>query len=290
MRAAEELRPGSLWSLWDMLEFGCGQFYDVTCELRDLRHLIKAGTEFSNPEDAPNPDELHDMLCRIVGDGLRRLKEQLRIIGCNVTISAVDGYLGLLGPGISLTREGLVSALDDVDSQLRRESSAITLFALSYIEKELFRPSTPLFGQDVANKFGSVEYEIEEAGKCLAFGRSTASAFHSLRTLEAGIRALTRCLGIPDPTKGVDRTWGKVLRSVKDEIDRRWPPSLVRSGDAKLCEQAYATLSAMNPYRNDTMHLDQKYTEQEAKDILAIVGAFMRKLASRMDDNGFPQA
>ena len=36
--------------------------------------------------------------------------------------------------------------------------------------------------------------------------------------------------------------------------------------------------------------LDEKYTPQEAKDIFAIVGAFMRKLASRMDENGDPKA
>jgi hypothetical protein len=44
-----------------------------------------------------------------------------------------------------------------------------------------------------------------------------------------------------------------------------------------------------NPYRNATMHLDQKYTEEEAKHIFEIVKGSMRKLASRCDENGDPK-
>jgi hypothetical protein len=104
---------------------------------------------------------------------------------------------------------------------------------------------------------------------------------------------MSRCLGISDPTKAIDRTWGKVLRAIKDECDRRWPPNLVRihGSDAELFDNAYAALAAMqNPWRNSTMHLDQKYTAEEARHIFEIVGGFMRKLASRMDENGHPLA
>ena len=45
-----------------------------------------------------------------------------------------------------------------------------------------------------------------------------------------------------------------------------------------------------NPWRNAIMHLDQKYTLEEARHIFEIVGGFMRKLASRMDENGLPLA
>jgi hypothetical protein len=39
-----------------------------------------------------------------------------------------------------------------------------------------------------------------------------------------------------------------------------------------------------------TMHLDQKYTEAEAKHVFEIVKGFMIKLASRCDENGNPKA
>jgi len=106
------------------------------------------------------------------------------------------------------------------------------------------------------------------------------------------IRALARCLGIPDPTKASDRNWGNILKAVKDEIDRRWPNASNRlSGDGQFFYEAYAGLAALqNPWRNATMHLDQKYTEEEARHIFEIVGGFTKKIASRMDENGEPRA
>jgi hypothetical protein len=157
---------------------------------------------------------------------------------------------------------------------------------------KLYEPNDPLFGVMVDKNFGSVTYEIEEAAKCLALARSTASAFHSIRCLEAVIGALSRCLGIPDPTKASDRNWGKVLGNIKDELDKRWPSSSTRlSGDGEFFDGAYAALAAMqNPWRNATMHLDQKYTEEEAKHVFEVVKGFMMKLADRMNENGAPKA
>jgi hypothetical protein len=151
---------------------------------------------------------------------------------------------------------------------------------------------TNLFGLDVATKFPSVVYEIAEASKCLALERSTASAFHSIRCLEAGIRALSRCLQIADSTKASDRNWGAMLKTLKDRIDQRWPGSSTRlSGDGEFFDNAYAALAAMqNRWRNATMHLDQKYTDEEARHIFEVVKGFMKKLASRIDEDGKPLA
>jgi len=122
--------------------------------------------------------------------------------------------------------------------------------------------------------------------------RSTASAFHSIRALEAAIRAIARCLGIHDPTRAQDRSWGNVLKSVKTEYERRWPTTGGRmTGDGRFFEEAHGLLAAIqNPYRNATMHLDQKYTVEESRHMFEVVGGFMRKLASRMDENGHPLA
>jgi hypothetical protein len=110
--------------------------------------------------------------------------------------------------------------------------------------------------------------------------------------LEGGKKSLSRCLGISDQTRGADRNWGKMLASIKNEIDRRWPTTAHRmNGDGQFFENNYAALAAMrNPWRNSTMHFEQIYTEQDARDLLAIVGAFMRGLASRMEENGDPLA
>lgn len=63
------------------------------------------------------------------------------------------------------------------------------------------------------------------------------------------------------------------------------------TGDGRYFEEAYGALSGIqNPWRNATMHLDQKYTTEEAQHVLDMVGGFMRKLASRCDEMGEPKA
>ena len=186
-----------------------------------------------------------------------------------------------------------LSRCSDIESRLRDELEAVILLQIDKTQLANYCPKEPLFGAEVAAKFPTVKYEIEEASKCIALDRCTASAFHSIRCLEAGIRAIARRVsGISDPTRGADRSWMKLLGFIKSEIDRRWPPPFIRNGgDAELFENAYAALSGMqNPWRNSTMHLDQKYTLEEARHIFEIVGGFMRKLASRMDEDGSPPA
>ena len=63
------------------------------------------------------------------------------------------------------------------------------------------------------------------------------------------------------------------------------------TGDAKLFDEAFGMVAAMaNPYRNATMHLDSVYTLEDAKHVVELVKGFMKKIASRMDENGLPLA
>jgi hypothetical protein len=179
----------------------------------------------------------------------------------------------------------------ELQGRLIDELDSRTFWSMTMSEAELYEPKSPLFGSDVQANFPSGAYDIDEAAKCLALGRSTAGAFHSIRCLEAAIRATSRCLGIPDPTKAADRNWGKMLSSIRGEIDGRWPASTDRlTGDGQTFEVVYAALAAMqNPWRNATMHLDHKYTEEEAKHIFDVVGGLMRRVASRCDEDGNPK-
>jgi hypothetical protein len=113
-----------------------------------------------------------------------------------------------------------------------------------------------------------------------------------IRSLEAGIAALSRCLGIPDPTKAHERSWFKLLEKIKAEIDKRWPTNSDRlSGDGSFFDTAYGALSGMqNPYRNASMHLDKIYTPDDARHVFETVRGFMIALANRMDEDGNPRA
>jgi hypothetical protein len=274
-------RPCGPWSLWDMLTTKAKPFVDASFLIgqlglavldKNVRGFQAETVEYVNGQiDALIP-QLEALDCHFTIISAKRLKETIN--SPNVTPLQCSHYLTQL-------RDRLPDQLDST-----------FLISLSTSERALFEPAEPLFGNDVASKFPSAIFEVEECGKCYALGRFTASAFHSIRTLEAAIRAMSRCLGIPDPTRASDRNWGALLKAVRDEIDRRWPGSSSRmSGDGEFFDGAYAALAAMqNPWRNATMHLDQKYTPDEAGHVMDIVKGFMKKLASRMDEDGRPLA
>jgi hypothetical protein len=184
--------------------------------------------------------------------------------------------------------------IDDITNTLTRELSLTTILVLEPRERSYFSPNEPLFGAEVASKFQShAMFEIDEAAKCLALGRSTASVFHLMRVMEIGVRTIAKCLGIPDPIKPSDRNWGRMLKNIWDEgIAKKWPTSTDRTtGDGEIFESLYASLDAVkNPWRNATMHVENKYTNDEAEHIFVAVRGFMKKLASRMDEQGLPRA
>ncbi|MDZ4374448.1 MAG: hypothetical protein U1C74_23910 [Phenylobacterium sp.] len=149
----------------------------------------------------------------------------------------------------------------------------------------------PHFGDKVALQFPGLTYNINEAAKCLALGRWTASAYHSLLCLEGALRGLTRCLGIPDPTTGADRNWSAVGRSVGAEMKRRWPTAADRAtAEFTAFDRIFGALQALqNPYRNETMHLSAQYGEEEAAHIFEMVKGLLQRAADKCDEMGNPK-
>jgi hypothetical protein len=186
----------------------------------------------------------------------------------------------------------IVSEVDDARRRILDQSEAMSCLWLSPAERTRYQPKSPLFGAAFQSGFtGGGAFELDEAAKCLALGRSTACVFHLMRLMEISVRAVARCLGIPDPLPG-DRSWGKVLENVRNGIKAKWPTVAAReTGDGKLFDDLHAFLDAVkNPWRNSTMHPANKYTPEEAEHIFVAVRGFVTKLADRCDENGLPLA
>jgi len=187
----------------------------------------------------------------------------------------------------------IVSAIDDLRRRLLDQAELTACLSLSARERDLYEPRAPLFGAGFDTKFASDgAFELGEAAKCLALGRATACVFHLMRLMEIAVRAVARCLNIPDPIQPADRSWGAILKKVRAGIDAKWPTVAARSaGDGEIFDTLYASLDAVkNPWRNSTMHPANKYTVEEAEHVLAAVRGFMMNLADRCDENGDPKA
>ena len=223
---------------------------------------------------------------------VEHLAEALQPLDVSITEKAINEFRARLeDDGNEATFSEVARELNVISETLRRELSGTAVFVLDRSKVGHYEPKKPPFGDEVASKFPSLSYDIAEAGKCLALERSTAAAFHAIRSLEAGITAMSRCLGMPDPTKGAERNWGSMLGKIDAEIKRRWNSAARMSGDGYTFEGLHGALAGMqNPYRNATMHFDQIYTAEDAKHVFEMVGGILRKIASRMDENGLPLA
>jgi hypothetical protein len=116
-----------------------------------------------------------------------------------------------------------------------------------------------------------------------------------MRLMEIGLRAVAHCLQIPNPIRAADRNWGNILRAIKIDLDAHGGPSPTKiwaiPGDKEFFEVVYVSLDAVRvAWRNSTMHVENKYTEDEAEHVYSAVKGFMMKLASRCDENGDPKA
>jgi len=187
--------------------------------------------------------------------------------------------------------DAIVREVEHLESRLLDELTNFKVVAVPARKSELLSGKEKFWGL-AYQQFPSLIYDLDESIHCYVLERNTAAAIHAIRALEGGINALSLCLGIADPARVANRNWHLALKSIGDEINRRWPTNADRrSGDGHLFEQIHASLSAMkNPYRNASMHLDQRYTAAEAKHVMDLTASLLNRIGERCDEHGQPTA
>jgi len=111
-----------------------------------------------------------------------------------------------------------------------------------------------LFAEGVFDWLPSgVQYDFKESGKCIAFGRPTASAFHVLRGLEGLIRYALRHLSPNTDTS--EMNWGPVITHLKSLSITEL--NIVIDNLDRIREN----------YRNPTNHPEKIYNIEEAQDL-----------------------
>lgn len=259
--------------------------YAAAVELSKGYNLIAAAKEGFSPEAlVTNAD------CEQVHILMGSLHNELLKLNCPAASESALKPAAFMKDN-ALTYGALARFMDEVDGRLRDEIKHTYAFSLTPLEAGFFNPAEPLLGQAVATNFESAAFDIEEAGKCHALGRSTAAVFHALRALEVGIKAVGHCLDIPEIEKPSQRNWGFILGEIKKRIDVKWPKEKDReSGDGELFETLHLLMSVIRVPRNKTMHPARKYTEQEADRLLRVIGDVMTAIAERCDECGEPKA
>lgn len=152
---------------------------------------------------------------------------------------------------------------------------------LSKSSREFYQPAD-LFGPDVSAAFPSSVPEIRDGSTCFALGQPTAAVFHFLRALEPPIKALGAEFGI---TKFTD--WNSALNDIEDAVrDRSNPQTRPNWADEKddYTEMVTHLFLVKNAWRNYTMHLKLRHTDEEAREVMAAAKSFMRRAAKRVKE------
>jgi hypothetical protein len=136
-----------------------------------------------------------------------------------------------------------------------------------------------LFGAAVAKKFPKMTNDIQEAGRCFAIGRHTATVFHLMRVMEASVQYLGKRLSITLARKN----WHNIL----DEVDKAIKNMPVTTSRQKARRDKFAEASAhlrmvKDAWRNNVMHPKESYTEEEAERVFRNVKDFMVHIATRL--------
>jgi hypothetical protein len=274
-----------VWSLWEIM-----QRLDAVSLLNIIKTVETFREDFRHRKASDGrPPENHQADITL----FEEMSVKLKALGFAMSHMQANRIAGWLKTVQQAEYGFYKDLLTDLSRRLDDELSQKNFMELSDRQREMYGPSSPLFGDQVAEKFPTeMAFEIDEAGKCIALGRHTAAIFNQMRVLEIGIRAIARCLDIPDPSKPAQRNWGVILKAIRDGINQNWPSAADKmTSDAVLFDSLYASLdSVRNPWRNAAMHVETKYTEDEAEHIYVAVRGFTRKLASRCDEKGEPKA
>jgi hypothetical protein len=228
---------------------------------------------------------------------LEKLLSLLADIGARAAIASANRLKEKLDQSPPMiTYLEVLSALDDIESRFSDEVNFIKVLILSGNDSVLFGSANELLGLQLAARkvtdfsadWPTAALELEEAAKCQALGRSTASVFHCMRCLEVTINALSKFLEMEPPTKTVEKNWTFILSKIKSRIDEKFPTSVrLPSTPGADMEKIHSTLDAVkNPWRNSTMHVDATYLPHEAMQIMRDTGIFLVENARHFDESG----
>lgn len=195
------------------------------------------------------------------------------------TAAKIEGVLkhGPMGQVfIFLKSDRLSIGRPDLCFRLKDEMQSMRFFTLSAADEVLYDDENP-FGEKVTRAFPSAEYDIEEASKCLAIGRSTACVFHLMRALEVAASVVANKIGaaITDQyERGLP--WGIIASNMKPIIDKMTKGS---EEQAKWYRVHMMLESVGRAWRNPTAHPKKTYTVEEARRVFYTAKSFIQELA-----------
>jgi hypothetical protein len=289
VHAPWEVNQSRLVSWFDMLYFSAYMFFWCGHALRRIKTDCLLG---SIPGSGEEPmfhlaRELDDVAREKAKESLKHVEDEFRKVGMKITADTVkelSDALEEISPGRNF--QWLMDQVSVVEKLAQKElTGKVFLFVPPEQAKYFPTRSNPYpFTEKVSRAFPSATYDTNEAAWSLATLRSTAAVFHLMRVLEIALGVLGKVFGVSllhtNWAPALDQIEARIREMHKDPVWKALP-------DCKEQQEFYAQAAShfgvlKDAWRNYTMHVRAKYTEEEAEQIFANVKSFMQKLAERL--------
>lgn len=251
------------------------------------RLLELIGRPIGAPDDfmdhEPFGDERAPELIEGVVDPMMKNCTSYGFSSCVSTLERLRESLAKPGVLYGEVRKHVVQLQERLDDDFKN----VYCLLFHGMEAKILTTNEPPFGDTVADRFPSTNYDAQEAIYCLVGLRNTACVFHLMRVMEVALEAIGKVAGV-QILRREDRSWGNMLTEIdkklaanKKSVDQDW---IKRRG---LLEMAYPAIeAAKRAWRDPTMHVEKKYTQEEAKRIFLYVSPFMLDLSNRINESG----
>lgn len=272
--------PGSVWSLWDIMKKfeldGLLGPCQVISQLRGSIENAPQSTAFA-PWNKRHPDYL-----RILPK-IREAPDHLRRVDLKSSAKCADRLLSeVTGNAVFNDIRSRIMALEDA---IRDELERRIVLIVDQRKQEFFK-GAPL-EIDVREAFPKAAVEMNEAARCIATDRHTASVFHMMRAMEICVQRFGKKLHVPmsivtKNDKLRDQAWGDITNQIKHKINKRRQKTKSQKQQVVMFLAVLSKLDDVREaWRNPTMHPGEKsYNGLEAEDIFIRTCSFLRELAT----------
>ena len=220
---------------------------------------------------------------------LKRIAKEFSAIGLRITAETTSELAEELeNTDHRHSFQWLMDQISTIESLSRKEIKGKAFFYVPAERMKFFpKMNEPhAFGNSVGSAFPSAQYDIAESGACLALDRGSACVFHLMRVLEIGLSVLGARFGV----SLAHTNWAPAIEEIESKIrEMHKDPQWKELPDCKEEQEFYAQAAShfgilKDAWRNYTMHVRGKYTEDEAERIFENVKGFMQKLAEKLSE------
>jgi hypothetical protein len=191
-------------------------------------------------------------------------------------INAIDGVINveqwehLIEPSLIAKYNGALNLFQvTFTAELEVMSAYFVTSKRGYDIVSLIENAVVIFPPELLQKVPGVEYDIMEAGKCIAFELTTAAGFHLMRALETVIMTYWPVVMVGEPLPD-ERNLGQYIRKMSD--------AKVPGTDKVLA----ALKQIKDLHRNPLMHPEDRLNLDECIGLLNIIQSAMVAMLARI--------